>query len=140
VKFLVDTNVISELRRGERAHPNVVRWVEGTDPREMGTSVLVLAAIRRGIELKRRRDVDQAEALDRWFDRMRERLEDRVAPVDQAIAGTWAVMSVQRTVPLLDGLLAATARLRGLILVTRNTAAMAGMGVPLLDPFEAPLG
>jgi predicted nucleic acid-binding protein len=137
VRFLVDTNVISEIRKRERAHPNVARWVEATDPREIGTSVLVLAEIRRGIELKRRQDPIQAEGLDRWFARMRERLGDRVVPIDEAIAQAWAVLSLPHPLPLVDGLLAATAKVRGLTLVTRNTADVARTGVALLDPFAS---
>jgi predicted nucleic acid-binding protein len=67
VKFLLDTNVISEIRKRDRAHPNVVHWVTRTPVEDIGTSVLVLAEIRHGIELKRRSDPEQAESLDRWF-------------------------------------------------------------------------
>jgi len=56
VKFLLDTNIISEIRKGDRSHPNVARWVARTPVDEIGTSVIVLAEIRRGIALKRRRD------------------------------------------------------------------------------------
>ena len=82
MKFLLDTNVISEIRKRERAHPNVVRWVARTPVEEMGTSVMVLAEIRRGIELKRRSDPGQAKSLDQWFAQMRTRLGDRVLSID----------------------------------------------------------
>ena len=75
MKFLLDTNVISEIRKRARAHPNVIRWVTRTPIEEIGTSVLVLAEIRHGIELKRRNDPAQAKSLDRWFSRMRTRLK-----------------------------------------------------------------
>ena len=61
MKFLLDTNVISEIRKRDRAHPNVVHWVTRTPVEDIGTSVLVLAEIRHGIELKRRSDPEQAE-------------------------------------------------------------------------------
>jgi len=110
VKFLLDTNVISEIRKRDRAHPNVSQWVAVTPVKEIGTSVVVLAEIRRGIELKRRNDLNQAEALDRWFAQMRTRLGDRVLPVDEPIAETWAMMmSVSSPLPFIDGLLAALA-------------------------------
>ncbi len=80
MKFLLDTNIISEIRKRDRAHPNVARWVARTPPKDVGTSVIVLAEIRRGIELKRRNDPEQAQALDRWFTQMRARLADRVLP------------------------------------------------------------
>jgi len=62
VKFLLDTSVISEIRKRDRAHPNVVRWVTRTPVEQIGTSVLVLAVIRHGIELKRRNDPDQGKS------------------------------------------------------------------------------
>lgn len=138
MKFLVDTNIVSEIRKRERAHPNVRTWVARTPVQEIGTSVVVLAEIRRGIELKRRSDREQAAAMDRWFAQMRTRLGDRVLPIDEPIAETWAVMSVPDPLPLIDGLLAATAQVRGLTLVTRNMADVARTGVPLLDPFSDP--
>lgn len=136
VKFILDANVISEIRKGERAHPSVASWVVRTPVKEMGTSVLVLAEIRRGIERKRRQDTAQADALDRWFRQMRPRIEDRVLPIDEPIAEAWALMSVLDPLPLIDGLLAATAKVHGLILVTRNAADVARTGVAILDPFK----
>ena len=104
--------------------------------KEIGTSVLVLAEIRRGIELKRRRDAEQAAALDRWFAQMRTRLGDRVLPIDEPIAEAWALLSVPDPLPLIDGLLAATAKVHGLMLVTRNTADVTRTGVAILNPFK----
>jgi len=137
VKFLLDTNVISEIRKRDRADVNVARWVARTPVTEIGTSVIVLAEIRRGIELKRRSDPNQAESLDRWFTQMRMRLEDRVLPVDESIAEAWARLSVPGPLPLIDGLLAATVQVHGLTLVTRNVADVARTGVSLLNPFTA---
>ena len=117
--------------------PKRALWVHRTPVREIGTSVVVLAEIRRGIELKRRNDVEQAEGLDRWFWRMRTRLEDRVLPVDEPIAEAWARLSVPDPLPLIDGLLAATAKVRSLTLVTRNIADGMRTGVSILDPFSA---
>jgi toxin FitB len=114
LKFLLDTNVISEIRKLERTDPNVAKWVAQTPVKEIGTSVLVLAEIRRGIELKRRRDAEQAAALDRRFAQMRTRLGDRVLPVDEPIVEAWALLSVLDPSPLIDGLLAATAKVHGL--------------------------
>jgi len=135
LKFLLDTNIISEIRKRVRAHPNVVQWVARTPVTEIGTSVLVLAEIRHGIELKRRGDPKQAKSLDQWFTQMRMRLEDRVLPIDEPIAGAWALMGIPDPLPLIDGLLAATAKVHGLTLVTRNVADGTVTGVPLLDPF-----
>jgi predicted nucleic acid-binding protein len=136
VKFLLDTNVISEIRKRDRAHPNVIRWVARTAVEEIRTSVLVLAEIRRGIELKRRSDPQQAKSLDGWFAQMRMRLGERVLPVDEPVAEAWALLGIPNPSPLIDGLLAATAKVHGLTLVTRNVADMAMAGVLVLDPFS----
>lgn len=137
MRFLLDTNIISEIRKRDRADANVARWVARTPVKEMGTSVVVLAEIRRGIELKRRSDPKQAEALDRWFVQMRARLGDRVLPIDEPIAEMWATMNVPDPLPFIDGLLAATCKVHGLTLVTRNVGDVARTGVPILDPFTA---
>jgi hypothetical protein len=137
VKFLLDTNIISEIRKRDRANPNVARWVARTPVKEMGTSVVVLAEIRRDIELKRRSDPKQAEALDRWFAQMRTRLSDRVLPIDEPIAEAWALLSIPDPLPFIDGLLAATARVHGLTLVTRNVGDVARTGISVIDPFAA---
>lgn len=136
MKFLLDTNIISEIRKKDRAHPNVIAWVNGTDVRDMGTSVVVLAEIRRGIEFKRRHDPSQAKALDAWFEQMRRGLADRVLPVDEAVADRWARLNAPDPLPFIDGLLAATAIVRDLTLVTRNIADVKRTGVRLLDPFS----
>lgn len=135
MKFLLDTNIISEIRKRERAHPNVAKWVTQTPVADIGTSVVVLAEIRRGIELKRRRDPEQARIFDRWFAQMRTRLGPRVLPIDEPVAETWARLSIPDPLPFVDGLLAATAKVHGLIVVTRNTADIARTGAKFVDPF-----
>ncbi len=135
MKFLLDTNIISEISKRERAHSNVARWVARTPPKDVGTSVIVLAAIRRGIELKRRSDPEQARSLDRWFTQMRTGLGDRVLPIDEPVGDAWALLSIPDPLPLIDGLLAATAKVHGLTLVTRNVSDVARTGISVLDPF-----
>ena len=136
MKFLLDTNIISEIRKRNRAHANVARWITQTPVAEIGTSVIVLAEIRRGIELKRRTVPEQAASLDRWFAQMRSRLGDRMLPIDETIADTWARLDVPDPLPLIDSLLAATAKVYGLTLVTRNIADISRTGVSLLNPFS----
>ena len=114
-----------------------MQWVTRTPAEEIGTSALVLAEIRHGIELKRRSDPGQAESLDRWFLQMRTRLAGRVLAVDEPVAEAWALLGIPTPWPLIDGLLAATAKVHGLTFVTRNIADIAETGVPLLDPFAA---
>ena len=136
MKFLLDTNIISEIRKRERAQAGVARWVAQTPVTEIGTSVIVLAEIRRGIELKRRTDPEQVRSLDQWFTQMRSRLGDRVLPIDEPIAEAWALLNVPDPLPLVDGLLAATAKVYGLTLVTRNIADISRTGISILNPFS----
>lgn len=135
MKFLLDTNVISEICKRDRAHPNVARWVAATPVKETGTRVVVLAGICCGIELKRRADLKQGETLDRWDAQMRTRLGEHVLPLDEPIAETWAMMSIPDPLPPVDGLLAATAKVHGLTLVTRHVDDAVRTGVPIVDPF-----
>jgi len=136
LKYLLDTNIVSELRKGRRAHPNVQSWAGAVDARDLATSVLVLAEIRRGVESKRLHDPLQADQLDRWFGKMRENLEDRVLPVDEKTAELWARLNVPDALPFVDGLLAATAIRHNLVLVTRNMRDVTKSGARLLDPFK----
>jgi len=135
LSYLLDTNVISELRKGKRANADVTAWFADVAEEEIFLSVLTIGEIRRGIESVRRRDPDSAAALDRWLNLVREAHGDRVVPVDHAIAEEWGRMNVPDPLPVVDGLLAATARVLGLTLVTRNVADIAGTEVLLLNPF-----
>jgi predicted nucleic acid-binding protein len=133
--FLVDTNVISELRKGARADANVRRWFESVDESAIFLSVLVTGEIRRGIEIIRKRDPRAASALERWLDDLVQTHSDRVLPVDAVIANAWGRLDARGTLPVVDGLLAATARVHDLTLVTRNLKDVARTGVVLLNPF-----
>lgn len=136
MSYLLDTNVISELRKGDRANPSVVSWFAGVADEEIFLSVLTIGEIRRGVESVRRRDADSAAALDSWLTRLNEIHRDQIVPVDRPIAEEWGRMSVPDPLPVVDGLLAATARILGLTLVTRNTSDVEGTGIELLDPFS----
>lgn len=135
MSYLLDTNAISELRKGERADPNVTAWFAGVPDEEIFLSVLTIGEIRRGIENLRRRDPDSAAVLDRWLVVLSEAHADRIVQIDRAITEEWGRMNVPDPLPVIDGLLAATARVLGLALVTRNIADVKGAGVELLDPF-----
>ena len=136
MSYLLDTNVISELRKRERAHPNVIRWAASVDPAELFTSVLVMGEIRRGIELKRRTDAAQAVALEAWLYRMRAGLVGRIISVDERIAEVWGTLGVPDAVPAIDGLLAATAIVHDLTVVSRNLADLCRTTVRAFDPFQ----
>jgi toxin FitB len=135
LSYLLDTNVISELRKGERAHPGVAAWFADLAEEEIFLSVLTIGEIRRGVESVRRRDLDAAASLDSWLVRISEAYSDRILPIDRAIAEEWGKMNVPDPLPVVDSLLAATARVVGLTLATRNVADVASTGVELLDPF-----
>jgi predicted nucleic acid-binding protein len=136
VTLLLDTNVISELRRGERCDPRVRRWALSTTQSELHTSVIVLGELKRGVERVRPKDPRFAAELERWLSRVVARMGDRILPVDQAVALAWGRIAAQRTVPPIDGLLAATALVHGFTLVTRHVKDIVDLGVSYLNPFE----
>lgn len=133
--WLIDTNVLSELRKGTRADAGVRRWFEEARDEDLFTSALVLGEVRRGVESVRRRDERSAAALEQWLLRMTESFAERVLPIDAEVADRWGALNVPDPLPTVDGLLAATALVRGLTLVTRNVKDVARTGCSCLDPF-----
>lgn len=93
MNVLIDTNIISEIRKGERCHPNVARWFDTLEDEDLYLSVLVLGEIRKGIELARPKDPDKASALERWLEAVMTAFEGRIFPVDQAVADVWGRMN-----------------------------------------------
>lgn len=136
MSFLIDTNIISEVRKGARCNPGVARWWSEVAEGDLWLSTLILGELRKGIELARRRDPDKASALETWLGEVVSGFGDRLLPVDATVADEWGRMSAIRPVPVIDALLAATAKANGLTLVTRNGADVAGLGVEVLNPFE----
>jgi toxin FitB len=104
--------------------------------KEIYLSVLVLGEIRRGIERVRRSDPAQARALENWLNELTKSFADRILPVGQPVADTWGRMDAERPLSTIDALLAATAKVNGMTLVTRNSSHVVGLGVPVLNPFE----
>lgn len=135
MSYLLDSNVVSELRKRERADAGVRQWFTDVDDTELFLSVLTVGEIRRGIESIHRRDRTRALSLNRWFRALVTEYEARLLPVDQKVAEEWGRMNAVRTLPAVDSLLAATARVHGLTVVTRNTTDVAHTGVPCLNPF-----
>lgn len=136
--YLLDTNVVSELRKGERANPHVRSWFEEHAAEELWLSVLVVGELRRGVELLRRRDAQAGELLSDWLQTVVSDFGDHIVPVTTEVCELWARLSVPDPLPVVDGLLAATALESDLVLVTRNTADVARTGVAFVDPFIAP--
>ena len=136
MSFLIDTNIISELRKGARCDRHVADWFSSVADDDLFLSALVLAEIRRGIELIRPRDSSKADALERWLREVEVAFAGRVLEIDNAVSDRWGRMSAIRPVPVIDGLLAATAMANGLTLVTRNDRDVAGLGATVLNPFR----
>jgi predicted nucleic acid-binding protein len=133
--YLLDTNVLSEVRKRERCHPSVRRWFATLDDDAIFLSVLVVGEIRRGIELIRRRDAVTGRALDRWLRGLEQRFEERILPVTVEICDRWGRIGLEQPLPPVDGLLAATALHHGLTLVTRDVAHARRSGADVLNPF-----
>jgi predicted nucleic acid-binding protein len=137
--FLLDTNVISELVK-PRPEATVTAWIEGTDESLLYLSVLTLGEIRRGIAAlpqSRRR-----ATLEAWLDKdLRARFEDRILVIDQEVADRWGLLTAAArnsgiVLPVIDGLLAATAMEHNLTLVTRDTGQIPFVGVSVFNPWE----
>jgi predicted nucleic acid-binding protein len=136
LSYLLDTNVVSELRKRTRASAAVSSWFAEVDSNDLFLSALVVGELRQGTERIRRRDPVAAERLERWLLALVESYADRILPVDQRIAELWGRLNVPDPLPAVDGLLAATALVHDLTLVTRDTRQIARTGVRLHDPFK----
>lgn len=137
--FLLDTNVVSELRRPERADTNVRAWASNTPAELYAISVVTVLELERGILLVERRDTAQGAVLRRWLERdILTPFATRILPIDVAIVRQCAALHVPDPRPERDALIAATALAHGLTIVTRNIGDFEPMGVALLNPWQAP--
>lgn len=138
MSYLLDTNVLSELRKGRRCDPAVAAWFSTIAAEEIFLSVIAIGEIRKGIELRRRRDPRTAQTLDSWLRALQAEHSERILPVDLTVAEQWARLDVPNPRPVIDSLQAATAMVHGLTFVTRNIDDVIGTGAPLLNPFVTP--
>jgi predicted nucleic acid-binding protein len=136
VSFLLDTNVLAEIRK-PRPHPAVAAWYEEAGDDELFLSVLVVGEIQQGVARLRRKDPRQAAVYETWLGKLQRGFADRLLPVTQDVALEWGRLSAGNPPPVIDGLIAATALVHGLTVVTRNVADFEPTGVPLLNPFAA---
>ena len=135
MSYLIDTNIISELRKGERCDAHLSAWYASIADEDLFLSTLVLGEMRKGVELARPRDATKAVALEHWLREVETAFNGRVLGIDNAVSHQWGRISAIRSVPVFDELLAATAWVNGLTLATRNDRDLAGLGAMILNPF-----
>lgn len=133
--YLLDTNVLSETRRRQPT-AGVVGWIAATPPERLHVSVLTLGEIEQGIaRIRSRGDRQQASALERWLWDVETGFEDRILPVTLPVAAAWGSQQYTQPLPVIDALIAATARVHGMTVVTRNVKDFELAGVQVLNPF-----
>ena len=138
--FLLDTNVVSELRKAGtgRAHPAVVAWAQAIEPATLFLPVIALLEIERGVLMAERRDPAQGAVLRAWLEgQVLPAFEGRILPVDAAVARRCAGLHAPDPKSDRDALIAATALVHGMTVATRNVADFTATGVRLLDPFAS---
>jgi predicted nucleic acid-binding protein len=136
--FLLDTNVVSELRRPEKADGNVIAWAGTVEAASFFLSAITILEIELGTLLISRRDTTQGAILRSWIDeQILPRFEGRILPIDTAVAQRCARLHVPDPRAERDALIAATALAHGLTVVTRNIADFKPLGVMLLNPWLA---
>ena len=137
MRFLADTNIISEIRKGNRCDEIVERWYSQVREADIFISVIALGEIRKGVEqLRQRGDSAQVATLDRWLTELNDRFSDRTLPITSTISDTWGRIGAIRPVPIADGLMAATAIQHDMTLATRNLRNVEGLGARVINPFE----
>ena len=133
--FLLDTNVVSEIRK-PRPDPKVQAWLASAPEADLYLSVLVVGEIRQGVERLRRRDPARAAPYEAWLAGLRRHFADRLVPITADVCEEWGRLNVPDPLPVVDGLMAATAKVRGWTFVTRNVADLARADLRLLNPFD----
>lgn len=137
MKYLVDTNVISEVRKGLRCHGSVAAWWSTVSTTEIFLSVLTIGETRKGIESVRRRDNRYASMLEGWLQQIISSFNGRILSVELDIVEEWGRLNASDPLPAVDSLLAATAKVRGMTLVTRNIADIERTGVETFNPWRS---
>lgn len=133
MSFLLDTNVLSDLRKAQ-PHRALARWFADQDADHLFLSVVTVGEIRQGVEQLRHRDAPRSTALDQWLTDLVRAYGDHVLAVDQTVADRWGRFRAIRSLPVMDALIAATAHVHGLTVVTRNDRDFAGLPVKVLNP------
>ncbi|TDW77674.1 type II toxin-antitoxin system VapC family toxin [Kribbella pratensis] len=134
MSYLLDTTMVSEFRK-KTPDAGAVKWFDSVRSGQLYVSALMVGELRKGIERLADRDPTQAAALDDWCRRLVRGFSDRIIPVTQDIAETWGRLSARTPLPVVDGLMAATALVHDWTFVTRNTTDVEPTGVRVLNPF-----
>ena len=135
--FILDTNVISEMRKGHKGDPNVVAWASKTDLSSMYVSVISLAEIETGVLLMENKDAGQGAILRKWLDdHVMKAFGNRIIDIDQFTAKAIANINVPNARPFKDSCIAASAMQHKMTVVTRNTKDFEGIKVNLINPWE----
>lgn len=133
--YLIDTNVLSETRKRQPAR-EVTDWIAATPADRLHVSVLSLGEIEQGIaRIRARGDRQQASALERWLRDVEDGFADRVLPVTLSVATAWGRYTYDQPLPVVDALIAATARVHGMTVVTRNIKDFERAGIQTVNPF-----
>ena len=130
--YLLDTCIISEARRGTLP---AVKWLQSAQSDTLFMSVITVGEIMKGVMMKLRHDPPAAASLLRWLDELRFVYTAHILPIDDAVATVWGRLMAERTRPVADALIAATAKVHNKVLVTRNIADFDGTGVDVIDPW-----
>jgi len=135
VRYLLDTDVVSQTRK-KKPDAGVAAWLEAVPTEELYISVLVLGELKKGAALIRRKDPRAAESLENWIQGIRDQFSARILPVDEEVAAIWGELNAIRPLPVVDALIASTARAHGMTVVTGNEADISGLGVFVINPFS----
>jgi len=133
--FLLDTNVLSELRRGSKCAPQVRSWAKSISRHPCYISVLSLGEIRKGIEILRRKSPAQVPAFEGWLERLIEEYQDFLLPITEEVADHWGRLNASQSQPVIDSLLASTAAHFNLTIATRNQSDFP-RDIPTLNPWK----
>jgi toxin FitB len=131
--YLVDTNVLSEARRGTR---EARIWLRSVEPATIYLSVITLGEVMKGIALKQRTDRRAAAALTVWLEQLRLDHSDRILPISDRVTLEWGRLAAERPRGMADGLIAATAMVHSKIIVTRNVADFSDTRIPVINPWN----
>ena len=134
MSYLLDTNILSETRKRHR-NTGVTEWISRTPSERLHLSILTIGEIDRGIKrLAQRGDQHQATVLGGWLEDVVDEFGDRIVPITLEVAREWGGQASQ-SIPVVDGLIAATAKVHGWMVITRNTKDFVNAGARVLNPF-----